>query len=53
MAGTITNLEELLDQIAEVAGDREQIALNTIVEAVGRRSFGPLLLMAGSSWLHR
>ena len=47
MAGIITNLEELLDQIAEVAGDREQIALNTIVEAVGCRSFGPLLLMAG------
>jgi hypothetical protein len=47
MGAKITNLEELLEQIAETAGKREEISLKTIVEAVGRRSFGPLLLMAG------
>jgi hypothetical protein len=47
MGQEITNLEELLDRIEQSAEDRDQIDLKTIVEGVGRRSFGPLLLMAG------
>jgi hypothetical protein len=47
MSEEINNLEDLLDRIAESAADQDQITLKDIVEAVGRRSFGPLLLMAG------
>jgi hypothetical protein len=42
-----TNLEQLLDRIAEAARDRDQVSLGEIVESVGRKSFGPLLLLAG------
>lgn len=44
----VENLEQLFDQIreaAEKAGDR--VSLDTILERVGRRSFGALLLVAG------
>ena len=41
------NLEQLLDRIAAAARDREQVSLGTILDEVGRRSFGPLLLVAG------
>ena len=47
MPQALTNLEELLDRIAEAADDRERVSLGAIVEAVGSRSFGPLLLLAG------
>jgi hypothetical protein len=41
------NLHELLEQISAVAGERERIALGDIVRQLGRRSFAPLLLLAG------
>ncbi|SMP71332.1 Exopolysaccharide synthesis, ExoD [Desulfonatronum zhilinae] len=43
----ISNLEQLLDRIEEVASGRNRVSLGSIVEAVGSRSFGPLLLLAG------
>ncbi len=43
----ISNLEQLLDRIEKVARGRNRVSLGSIVEAVGSRSFGPLLLLAG------
>jgi hypothetical protein len=43
----ITNLEQMLDRIGKSAEGKESASLGTVVEAVGARSFGPLLLMAG------
>jgi len=45
--GDIKNLQQMLDRIEASAKDEERISLGQIVEAVGSRSFGPLLLMAG------
>lgn len=45
--GDIKNLQQMLDRIEESAKDEERVSLGQIVEAVGSRSFGPLLLMAG------
>lgn len=42
-----TDLEALLDRIEEAADDDERVKLGAILEVVGRRSFGPLLLLAG------
>ncbi|WP_303904513.1 exopolysaccharide biosynthesis protein [Thiohalomonas denitrificans] len=41
------NLEQLLDRIEQTTSDRDQITLEKVLEAVGRRSFGPILLVAG------
>jgi hypothetical protein len=41
------SLEDLLDRIGTAASQREQVALGTILDATGRRSFGPLILLAG------
>lgn len=41
-----TNLEQLLDQIVSAVDDSE-ISLGQLLHIVGRRSFGPLLLLAG------
>lgn len=38
---------ELLDRFNEAAEDREKVSLDDLMDAVGRRSFGPLLLLAG------
>jgi hypothetical protein len=43
----LTNLEQLLDRIADAAQDRDRVSLGAVLEVVGRRSFGPLLLVAG------
>ena len=43
----LTNLEQLLDRVGEAAHDGDRVSLGTILEVVGRRSFGPLLLVAG------
>lgn len=43
----ITNLSGLLDRIDSNAEDKGDITLGEIVEAVGRRSFGPMLLLVG------
>jgi len=41
------NLTDLLDKIRDSAEGGEKVSLDEIMDAVGRRSFGPLLLMAG------
>jgi hypothetical protein len=42
------NLEQLLDRLEPVAHDeRPQVSLGALVQQVGRRSFGVLLLLAG------
>ncbi|HET9665058.1 MAG TPA: exopolysaccharide biosynthesis protein [Burkholderiales bacterium] len=43
----VTNLEQLLDRITEAVHGHERVSLGGILEVVGRRSFGPLLLFAG------
>lgn len=41
------NLNEMLDLMQETAEDRQHVAFGDVVEAVGARSFGPLLLLCG------
>ena len=43
----LTNLEQLLDLIGEAPTDEGGVSLDAILDMVGRRSFGPLLLVAG------
>lgn len=46
------NLEQLLDQIGEAERqDGDQVSLDMILELVGRRSFGPILLVVGLTTL--
>lgn len=47
MAQEPHNLQHLLDHIEGAARESEHVSLQTVVEAVGTRSFGPLLLVAG------
>ncbi|MCL7752087.1 exopolysaccharide biosynthesis protein [Guyparkeria hydrothermalis] len=41
------NLGDLLQRIAQVASDRDEVYLATIMDALGTRSFGPVLLLIG------
>jgi hypothetical protein len=41
------NIQQLLQRIESAAGDGDPVRMHTIVEEVGRRSFGGLLLLAG------
>lgn len=41
------DLEELLDQLEEAASQRDEVHIGDVVDAIGRRSFGPLLLVSG------
>ncbi len=43
----LTSLEQLLDCIGKANTSRGQVSLGAILEAMGSRSFGPLLLVAG------
>ena len=43
----ITNVEELLDAIEKSIGRDEDLLLGDVLDSVGHRSFGPLLLLAG------
>jgi hypothetical protein len=47
MPAEITTLEEMLDRICSSDTDGEEISLGRIVESVGERSFGPMLLTVG------
>lgn len=48
MTRELTNLEQLLDRIGTVdADDTDRVSLGMILQAVGTRSFGPLLLLLG------
>ncbi len=48
MAQDLKNLQQLLDHIARIATEQERVSLERVVEAVGKRSFGPLLLLVGT-----
>lgn len=41
------DLEQLIDRLEEGAADRHDISVRVMANAIGRRSFGPLLLLAG------
>ncbi|TLD72581.1 exopolysaccharide biosynthesis protein [Phragmitibacter flavus] len=41
------NLEELLQRLLKAADKEEKVSLDQMMDEVGRRSFGPLLLLAG------
>lgn len=43
----IHNLTDVIDQIEESTRDEERVSLQMLVEAVGGRSFGPILLIPG------
>jgi hypothetical protein len=43
----LTTLEQLLDCIRDAAEGKGYVSLDEILDEVGRRSFGPLLLLAG------
>lgn len=45
--GELINLEQLLDRIDKDAVEGNRVSVDAILDAVGRRSFGPLLLVAG------
>lgn len=42
-----TNLEELLDELSGSAEHGGKVSLGDLIESVGQRSFGPLLMLAG------
>lgn len=42
-----TRLEPLLDRVCEAKTEEGQISLDAILDEIGHRSFGPLLLLAG------
>lgn len=41
------NLEELLDRLGDAAREHDPVSLDMILDELGRRSFGPILLFAG------
>lgn len=47
MTGQPKSLVELLDRVGEAGKDQQRVAFKDILEAVGRSSFGPLVLLAG------
>ncbi|QXE89095.1 exopolysaccharide biosynthesis protein [Geomonas subterranea] len=47
MARDITTLQEMLDRIGDSGDNEGRVSLGKIVDSVGDRSFGPLLLMVG------
>ncbi len=43
----INKIEQIIDLIESTVEDKEKISLDLILSALGRRSFGPILLLAG------
>lgn len=43
----IPTLATLLDQLCDAGGDEETVSVEAVLKAVGRRSFGPVLLVPG------
>lgn len=43
----LSNLEQLIDRIDEVAASDSEVSVDQILEAIGLRSFGPIVLFAG------
>lgn len=47
MSRELSNLEELLKRIKDADGENGEVTFDDILDEVGRRSFAPLLLLAG------
>lgn len=47
MVENITTLTELIEKITDVVEDQETVTLKTVLDSIGTRSLGPLLLLAG------
>ena len=45
--GDPTNMQQLLEQIRESAAGAGRVSVNDILNGVGERSFGPVVLVAG------
>ena len=46
-ADSITNLEQLLERLGEAKGDHGRVTVDAMLDEIGHRSFGPLILFAG------
>ncbi|GGI89618.1 exopolysaccharide biosynthesis protein [Halopseudomonas pertucinogena] len=47
MAEKLTNLEQLLDRLDEAREGQDSVSFGRLMETIGKRSFGPLLLLIG------
>lgn len=47
MAENISSLTELIEKMADVTEHNEKVSLDEVLDSVGTRSLGPLLLVAG------
>ena len=47
MAEKLTRLEQLLDRLDEAREGEQSVSFGSLMDTVGRRSFGPLLLLIG------
>lgn len=47
LAGDLRNLEQLIDRIDLAAAERSKVKLDDILNEIGYRSFGPIVLLAG------
>ncbi len=47
MGQAVENLGQLFDKIEETSEGKDKVSLGEILDAVGSRSFGPMLLVAG------
>jgi hypothetical protein len=47
MSSEIRSLEQLLDRIRSIDGDHDPVSMKLILNSIGRRSFGPIMLLTG------
>lgn len=47
MAENITTLSELIDRMVDIAEQQERVSVDELLDSIGARSLGPLLLVAG------
>ncbi|MDX5445562.1 MAG: exopolysaccharide biosynthesis protein [Zoogloeaceae bacterium] len=43
----LQNLGQLIDRIRELARDNDRVSIGMVVESIGSRSFGPMLMLIG------
>ena len=51
VAASITNLEQLLERLGDAKGDHGRVTVDAMLDEIGHRSFGPLILFAGLATL--
>ena len=47
MSSEIRSLKQLLDRIRDIDADHDPVPMRAILESIGRRSFGPIMLLTG------